>query len=179
MVGGFPPGASVGGTRDHQVYDPAADRWKTAPPLPESMAPTTAGTVDGRIHVVGATGKRLLGRHEGTTHLALQPGQTQWMVEEPLPGGRSGTGTVTNADGYLTALASPPHRPAAIVVLEYHAAIGTWDALPPLPGPLTGITLLSGPPGPTVIGSAGGQQVLHQLEDDQGWELFVPSDQPT
>ena len=178
-VGGFPPGASVGGTRDHQVYDPAADRWRAAPPLPEPMAPAAAGTVDGRIHVVGATGKRLLGRHEGTTHLALEPGQTQWMVEEPLPGGRSGTGMVTNAEGYLTALASPPHRPAAIVVLEYHAATGTWEALPPLPGPLAGVTLLSGPPGPAVIGSAGGQQVLHQLEDDLGWELFVPAAQPT
>ncbi len=172
IVGGLPPGTSVGGSRDHQVYDAGGDRWTAGVPLPEAMAPAAAGTIDGRVHVVGSAGKRL-GRRDGAAHLAFEPGQSQWVAEEPLPGGRTGVGTVTNAEGSLWVPASPPHRPAAVVLLEFRSETGTWEAVPAPPGSLTGIVVASGATGPQVIGTAAGQQVLYQL-DDQGWELFVP-----
>jgi N-acetylneuraminic acid mutarotase len=37
----------------HETYDPATDRWTTAPPLPLARHGLAVATVGGRIYVIG------------------------------------------------------------------------------------------------------------------------------
>ena len=76
--------ASQGATGTHQVYDPSADAWSTARPVPTARSSATGAVIDGHLYV--AAGRRTDG---GVTNLgALErydPDTDTWTPLRPLP----------------------------------------------------------------------------------------------
>jgi N-acetylneuraminic acid mutarotase len=79
-----------------EVYDPATDRWTSAPPLPTPRSGLTAAVLDGRIHVVG--GEALSGGRTFEQHEVFDPRTGVWRSEAPLVPARHGLASAV-ADG--------------------------------------------------------------------------------
>lgn len=92
-------GGAVGDTFDtkrsvdwHLVYDPQADRWTRAAPLPTGRDHVGAVAVQGRIHVIGG---RVDSFHTNSNlHHSYDPRADKWTQRNPLPTARSGHGAV-------------------------------------------------------------------------------------
>lgn len=92
-------GGAIGDTFDtkrsvdwHVVYDPAADRWTRAAPLPTARDHVGAVTVNGLVHVIGG---RVDSFHTNSNlHHAWDPRTDKWAMKNPLPTARSGHGAV-------------------------------------------------------------------------------------
>lgn len=92
-------GGAIGDTFDtkksvdwHLVYDPQADRWTRAAPLPTARDHVGAVAVQGRIHVIGG---RVDSFHTNSNlHHSYDPRADKWTQRNPLPTARSGHGAV-------------------------------------------------------------------------------------
>ena len=92
-------GGAVGDTFDtkrsvdwHVVYDPAADRWTRAAPLPTARDHVGAVVAGHAIHVIGG---RVDSFHTNSNlHHAYDPLADKWAPRNPLPTARSGHGAV-------------------------------------------------------------------------------------
>ena len=80
----------------HHVYEPAADRWTVAAPLPTGRDHIGALAVGPLIHVIGG---RVNNFHTNSNlHHVYDPAQDKWEVRNPLPTARSGHGAVLYRD---------------------------------------------------------------------------------
>lgn len=92
-------GGAVGDTFDtkrsvdwHAVYDPQADRWSRAAPLPTARDHVGAVVANGRIHVIGG---RVDSFHTNSNlHHSYDARADKWTMRNPLPTARSGHGAV-------------------------------------------------------------------------------------
>lgn len=92
-------GGAIGDTFDtkksvdwHVVYDPQADRWTQAAPLPTARDHVGAVTANGVVHVIGG---RVDSFHTNSNlHHAYDPRTDKWTPRNPLPTARSGHGAV-------------------------------------------------------------------------------------
>lgn len=92
-------GGAIGDTFDtkksvdwHLVYDPQADRWTRAAPLPTARDHVGAVAAQGRIHVVGG---RVDSFHTNSNlHHSYDARADKWTQRNPLPTARSGHGAV-------------------------------------------------------------------------------------
>lgn len=76
----------------HLVYDPQADRWSRAAPLPTARDHVGAVVANGRIHVIGG---RVDSFHTNSNlHHSYEAQSDQWTLRNPLPTARSGHGAV-------------------------------------------------------------------------------------
>lgn len=67
------------------VYDPAKDRWRTGPRLPEPTSAMAVGVVDDALHVVGGEDPDLVGGRVIASHFVLEKGDDGWTeAERPL-----------------------------------------------------------------------------------------------
>ena len=86
MTGSLHPndGASEGASRAHLVYDPGADAWSDARPVPTRRSSATGAVIDGHVYVVA--GRRTDG---GVTNLGAveryDPATDTWAELRPLP----------------------------------------------------------------------------------------------
>lgn len=86
----------------HHVYDPAADAWLTAPPLPLGANHVGVAALDGRLYAIGGFtaqnntphGRCFAARRSVDWHLAYDPADDRWAPCAPLPTGRDHTGIV-------------------------------------------------------------------------------------
>ncbi len=89
-------GGRTGGLTNHDshyVYDPVADAWEEAEPLPTARSGTAAAVWDGWCHVFG--GEQLSGTFP--EHEAYHP-EEGWVTLPPLPTPRHGLGAATVGD---------------------------------------------------------------------------------
>lgn len=66
------------------VYDPDADRWEEAPPLPVALHHTAVATLDERVYVVGGYAIRDGAWVPERAVWSLGEGETSWREEPPL-----------------------------------------------------------------------------------------------
>jgi N-acetylneuraminic acid mutarotase len=81
--------ASVGW---HEIYDPQADRWLPAKPLPGARDHVGCVVHGGLIHVIG--GRFNTFEYNTDLHHVYLPARDTWEVRQPLPTARSGHGLV-------------------------------------------------------------------------------------
>jgi hypothetical protein len=85
-------GGRIGGLNNqdaHDVYDPIANAWTTAEPLPTPRSGIVAAVLDERCHVFG--GEQVSGTF--AEHEVLGP--DGWITLEPMPTARHGLGAAT------------------------------------------------------------------------------------
>ena len=65
-----------------EIFDPATQRYRLGPPLPQKAGQVVALTAGGRLYGVGGAGE------EGPVAqlLSIGPGETDWRVDAPPPG---------------------------------------------------------------------------------------------
>lgn len=90
-------GGAVGDTFDtkksidtHLVYDPQADRWATARPLPTARDHVGAVVANGVVHVIG--GRVDSFNTNSNLHHVYDAAADKWAPRNPLPTARSGHG---------------------------------------------------------------------------------------
>jgi N-acetylneuraminic acid mutarotase len=69
----------------HQVYDPAANRWADAAPLPKGANHVGVAVLDGLLYAVGGFVEQNRTPHEACFVLALDGGGAAWRSIAPLP----------------------------------------------------------------------------------------------
>jgi hypothetical protein len=152
---------------DTQVYDPAADRWSSAPGLPTPREHLGAAASGGRVYVVGGRVGGI-GRNLATAE-AFDPASGRWSSLADLPTARGGLAATATADGLVVAVggeASATFR--EVEALE--VASGRWRSLPPLPTPRHGLGVVA--VGDTVYVLAGGPQPgLHTSAANEAIDL--------
>ncbi|MCW2620585.1 MAG: Kelch repeat type 1-containing protein, partial [Frankiales bacterium] len=130
-VGGRSGGLETG---EHDVYDPATDRWATAAPMPTPRDHAAAAVVAGVLHVAAGRPGDL------AVHEAYDPATGRWATLAPLPTGRS---SVAGAElnGRFVVLGGEPagERSVSAEVDAYDPASRSWARLPDLPGGRQGI----------------------------------------
>jgi N-acetylneuraminic acid mutarotase len=128
----------TGSTRDHDVYDPAGDRWQRAEPLPGPPRDHAGiAVLHGQIHVFGGRitdYSDMLDRHD-----VFDPETGTWTSAAPLPRPRS-AGAFTVLDGriiYAGGECKPggvPFSPNTFDDVDaYDPSTGTWIPVAPLP----------------------------------------------
>jgi N-acetylneuraminic acid mutarotase len=135
------------------VYDPAADRWSSAPGLPAPREHLGAAASGAKVYVVGGRVGGI-GRNLATAE-AFDPATGRWAAVADLPTARGGLAATATAGGQVVAVGGE----ASATFGEAEAlevASGRWRSLPPLPTPRHGLGVVA--VGDTVYVLAGGPQ---------------------
>jgi N-acetylneuraminic acid mutarotase len=132
LIGGKTTGGAD--TGEHDVYDPATDRWTTAAPMPTARDHAAAAVVDGVVHVAAGRPDDL-GVHE-----AYDPRTDRWTTLAPLPRGRSSLAGAA-LDGRFVVLGGENGSESAVYteVDAFDPGAGRWTTLAPLPQGRQGI----------------------------------------
>jgi hypothetical protein len=92
-------GGAVGDTSEsrvsigrHLVYEPEADRWSEAAPMPLGRDHAGVVAMDGLIHLIG--GRVNTFHTNSALHHAYDPREDRWRMRTPMPTQRSGHGSV-------------------------------------------------------------------------------------
>ena len=164
LVGGVVDGGLAG---DTQVYDPAADRWTSAPGLPTPREHLGAAASADKVYVVGGRVGGI-GRNLATAE-AFDPAAGRWAAVADLPTARGGLAAAATAGGQVVAVGGE----ASATFPEAEAldtASGRWRSLPPLPTPRHGLGVVA--VGDTVYVLAGGPQPgLHTSPANEAIDL--------
>lgn len=136
-----------GASETHLTYDPDADSWSTARPVPTARSSATGAVIDGQLYVAG--GRTTTG---GITNLgALErydPEADEWTELRSLPqpsGGLAGA----SLNGTLYVFGGEYFGQGGGVYEQtwaYDPETDTWNELPPMPTPRHGLagTALNG-----------------------------------
>src|SRR5205814_331531 len=89
-------GSGERATGDHEVYDPATDRWTEAPPMPTARDHLAAVAFQGRLLALGGR-EAFLGKQYPTVEI-YEPATNGWLIGTPLPTARGGLAAVALAD---------------------------------------------------------------------------------
>jgi N-acetylneuraminic acid mutarotase len=82
---------AIGGRHQDQmfdrvdVYDPAADTWRSGPPLPAPTSASAAGVLDGTILVLAGEDRATFAGQVFDVAWRLPPGADDWQPAAPLP----------------------------------------------------------------------------------------------
>lgn len=93
-IGGRWPGEGDFGTVE--TYDPATERWETAPSLPTPRSGPTSAVLAGRIHVLG--GEALSGAGTFVEHEVYDIAEGTWQSAAALVAGRHGLASAVVRD---------------------------------------------------------------------------------
>jgi len=147
-------------TGAHEVYDPAADRWETLPPLPTPRDHLTARAAAGKLHVIGGRVNVDYNRNL-SVHEVYDPKTRQWTKARPLPTARSGIASQL-LNGRIHVFGGESGEGTFSENEAYDPARDEWTTMAPMPEGLHGlgsvllagkIHLLSGGPHPGGGGS--------------------------
>ncbi len=137
VAGGLRAGLA---TTDVSFYDPIADVWTPAPPLPVLNDHGCGGSVGGKLYVIGGRNVNA-GNSMATVH-ELTPG-AGWVTRTAMPTARSGSAcgvfgdriVIAGGEGNLAA----GSRGVFAEVEAYDARQDTWETLAPMPTPRHGM----------------------------------------
>lgn len=131
LLGGFADAGRV--TADVDVYDPVADAWTPAAPMPAALHHMNAVSVGGKIYVLGA----LAGTDfapVGDVYI-YDPAADAWSEGAPMPAGTERGASAVGALGTDVVVAGGSRDDAVATVSIYSTAHDTWRDAPPLPAP--------------------------------------------
>lgn len=119
----------------HHVYDPVADRWSDAPPLPRGANHVGVAVMDGRLYAVG--GHLDQNRKPDALCYALELATGRWQSIAPLPR-RCGAVALVAYRGRLHAVGgaigdTTDTKKSVDWHLAYDPRADRWDARAPLP----------------------------------------------
>src|SRR5262249_42564336 len=121
-----------------QVYDPAANKWKQAAPIPQAMHHHGVAAVEGKIYVVGGFTGVFAKRSPIASVGGYAPAADGWEQRGPLPAPR-GALAVAALDGKIYALggerfsaAKPDAYEPVSDAAVYDPKSDAWEILPPL-----------------------------------------------
>jgi hypothetical protein len=161
-------------SRSHHVYDPAANRWAEAPPLPARRAGAVAAVGAGHIHLLGG-GTGFRGGSPATAHDAYDTSQHAWVPATPLPGGRRALDATAGTNGFVALLGDHADRQPQ-TMLAYDPVTGVWERVPALP-PNLSVRAVAEHAGGVVAAAAdeAGTLALYEARVAAGpWSIFVP-----
>jgi len=125
-VGGYGgPISASAAAADVWAYDPEADSWSAAAPLPTPRAAHALVASDGRLFVIGGVGP------EARTTLVYAPGADGWAALAPLPTEREHLAGAA-LEGRIYAVAGRAGGRNLGTVEVYVIAEDRWEALPAL-----------------------------------------------
>lgn len=121
--------AGVGRTVDTvSIYDPAADRWTTGPPLPEARHHVGAAGLGGTVYVTGGS-KTATDWTPQTNAWALEPTSRRWRALPPMPEGRMGHQMAAAGQNLYVVGGRGP----SAGVLIFDTITNTWSRGEPIP----------------------------------------------
>lgn len=137
VAGGLRAGLA---TTDVSFYDPIANTWTPAPPLPALIDHACGGGVGGKLYVIGGrnvnAGMPLASVHE------LTPGGA-WSARTSMPTARSGSACGVFGNRIVIAGGeanlAPGSRGVFSEVEAYNAIQDSWETLTPMPTPRHGM----------------------------------------
>ncbi len=117
-------------------YDPAANAWKTLPPMSSPRGSVGVAALDGKIHAIGGRG---LDIKTVATHEIYDPSAGAWTRAAPLPTKRDHMATIS-ARGLIHVIGGRLDDRDDNVGLHdiYDPRADTWRSGPPLPTPRSG-----------------------------------------
>jgi N-acetylneuraminic acid mutarotase len=113
------------------AYDPASNRWRALPSLPQALHHPNVAVVDGRLYVTGA----LTDDSFTATGVVLvfDPATGDWVFRRPMPAGSErGGGAVAVIGGRIHLAGGLRGNVATADFSAYDPVADRWDALPPL-----------------------------------------------
>ena len=125
-----------GASNAHEVYDPAADRWSDAPPLPTGARPSHGGGLPGRLWAIG--GRTSFMGTQYTTVEIYDPATDAWSTGLPLPVGRGGLAAAALGDRLYVFGGEAPLRIFSANEM-YEVAGQRWIGKDPMRTPRHGI----------------------------------------
>ncbi len=132
VIGGFDGAGRIVPTVS--AYDPEADRWRAAAPLPVAMHHANAAAVDGRLWVLGFLRDRRFS--EDGRSFVYDPAADAWSPGPDLPDTwHRGASGVAAIDGVIYVVGGFAAGGALSAVHAFDPADGAWTRLPDLPGP--------------------------------------------
>jgi N-acetylneuraminic acid mutarotase len=131
VLGGFDEKGEV--VTDVIAYDPDADAWATATPLPKSLHHINAAVVGETIYVAGA----LQGINFAATGAvyAFDPALMTWTEKTSMPAGTERGSSAVGVIGSKIYLAGGYRGGSVADFSAYDTEADTWEALPALPEP--------------------------------------------
>ena len=122
VIGGFEKGHST--TSDVEVYDPVANKWATAAPLPQPLDHIAAASFDGKLYVVGGG---YLDRDNLSDKLFIyNPDSKNWTEGANLPNAR-GAMTANFINGILYVVGGVDSQKTLSSLLAYNTSSNTWS----------------------------------------------------
>jgi len=119
----------------HHVYDPAADQWLNAAPLPRGANHVSVAADAGRVYALGGFMQQNRGSDQNA--YAYDVSANRWDTIAPLPRPRgAGAAVALNGKIHLIGGASEPAAERASVSWHevYDPRTDTWETRKPLPG---------------------------------------------
>ena len=110
-------------------FDPSRNEWTSLTPLPQSFSAAAAGTLDGRIWVVGGNAPGANGRQVYSYDVP----SARWSPEPPLPAPRTNLAVVAAGGEALRALGGLDPVYATRTVFVYDPRSRRWSKAAPLP----------------------------------------------
>ncbi|WP_418314893.1 Kelch repeat-containing protein [Piscinibacter sakaiensis] len=119
----------------HQVYDPAADRWSDAAPLPRGANHVGVAVLDGRLYAVGGHLEQNRKPHDAC--FVYESGNGRWQTIAPLPRA-CGAVACVGLGGRLHAVGGAigdtgPSKKSVDWHLSYDPKTDRWENRAPLP----------------------------------------------
>lgn len=140
VVGGFTEPSlgnltSLAITDAVEAYDPATDRWTTAPPLPNKVHHAASTVIAGELYVVGGFTQSLLSVWKPIASLYIyDPEAGAWSEGPPMPTPR-GALAAAEVDGKLYTVGGYDGNGNSGAVEVYDPLTNRWTAKAPLPTP--------------------------------------------
>lgn len=120
----------------HLVYDPKADRWDQAAPLPTARDHVAALPHAGLIHVIGGRVNSFL--TNSNLHHVYNSKKDAWQARNPLPTARSGHGAAI-VDGRIFVMGGEGSNRVFGQNEAYDTLSDTWAQFAPMPTPRHGL----------------------------------------
>lgn len=152
-----------------EVYNPATDRWTTAPPLPRAMCGYALAALDGKIYVIGGWD----GERARAETLIYTPGASGWQEGPSMLTPRAYAAAAV-IDGHIYVIGGANDTPlTANEMLDPSTDSGTpaWVGRAPLPEPRS--RLAAAPVGRRIIAIGGGpanQAVASYDASSDSWQ---------
>lgn len=140
VVGGFEKPSlsnvmSASITSSVEVYDPVADRWTSAAPLPVGLHHVGIGVAGGRLYIIGGYARSGINIWSPVaTVYAYDPVADRWTERAPMPTAR-GALAVAEHGGKLYAIGGFDRKANVAQVEVYDPTLDQWTARAPLPTP--------------------------------------------
>lgn len=126
-----------------EVFDPQANVWTTAAPMPTARFGMGAAVTQGRIHVVGGHQKDV---GVLTAHEVYEPATNTWSQAAPMPTARYWLDATAAPDGLVYAIGGLGSN-AYNTVEAYDPVADSWTTRAPMPTGRQGLATVLGPDG--------------------------------